>query len=168
MVAPVSIRPVQIVPFTKLVSREDFSCGNEILDTWLKQFAGQNESRFRSRTFFAIDQETNQLLGFYTAVFTALEAGTQLQGPLTSSYKIPAYLIAKLAVDKRAQNQGVEKLLLGDALNRASVASEAGGLEIVVVDAINNEATSFYGKFGFTRLDSQSSRMFLYLKFLQD
>ncbi|CAB4635068.1 unannotated protein [freshwater metagenome] len=108
------------------------------------------------------------MLGFYTAVFTALEAGTQLQGLLTSKYQIPAYLIAKLAVDKRAQNQGVGKLLLGDALNRAALAAEAGGLEIVVVDAINNEATSFYGKFGFTRVDSQSNRMFLYLKFLHD
>jgi GNAT superfamily N-acetyltransferase len=150
------------------VPRDDFWCGNEVLDNWLKQFAGQNEDRFRSRTFFAIDRDKDLLVGYYTAVFTALEAGIQLEGLPVTNYKIPAYLIAKLAVDHRAQNAGIGKLLLGDALNKAARASGAGGLEVVVVDAINNEATSFYGKFGFTRVDALSNRMFLYVRFLQD
>jgi GNAT superfamily N-acetyltransferase len=150
------------------VSREDFYCGNEALDTWLKQFAGQNESRFRSRTFFAIDQDTNQLIGYYTAVFTALDAEVQLHGIQNSNYKSPAYLIARLAVDQRAHNQGVGTMLLVDALTSAIRVSEAAGLEVVLVDAIDANAISFYARFGFVRLDGESDRLYISMTSLQN
>jgi len=164
----VSVRSVEIVPFTRQVSREDFYCGNKALDTWLKQFAGQNESRFRSRTFFAIEQDTNQLLGYYTAVFTALDAEVQLHGIQSSTYKTPAYLIARLAVDQRAHNQGVGTLLLVDALTGALRVSEAAGLEVVLVDAIDPNAISFYARFGFVRLDVESDRLYISMTSLQN
>lgn len=157
----VSIRPIQIVPFTKQVAREEFFCGNVTLDTWLKQFAGQNESRFRARTFFAIDSDSNQLLGYYTSVFTALDAGVLLAGMPVSNYQKPAFLIARLAVDRFSQNEGVGTMLLLDALRRAMQASEAAGLEVVLVDAIDSDAISFYARFGFTRHDWASTRMYI-------
>jgi ribosomal protein S18 acetylase RimI-like enzyme len=43
-------------------------------------------------------------------------------------------------------------MLLIDALRRAMQASEAAGLEVVLVDAIDSNAISFYARFGFTRL----------------
>jgi GNAT superfamily N-acetyltransferase len=164
----VTPRSVEIIPFSRQISRDDFFCGNDVLDSWLKQFAGQNESRFRSRTFFAIDQDSNQLLGYYTAVFTALDAGIQLAGIPVSNYKKPAFLIARLAVDQRAQNLGVGKALLRNALNTAMRASETAGLEIIFVDAIDDEATTFYAKFGFTRFDAHSNHMYITMSFLRN
>lgn len=163
-----SNRSIQIIPFSRQVSREDFDCGNEILDTWLKRFAGQNESRFRSRTFFAIDQDSNQLLGYYTSVFTTLEAGVRVAGMPVSNYKKPAFLIARLAVDRLIQNEGVGTILLIDALRKAIQASDAAGLEVVVVDAIDSNAVSFYARFGFTRFDADSNRMYLSMISLQN
>jgi GNAT superfamily N-acetyltransferase len=168
MVTDVATRSIEIVPFTRQVSRENFDCGNESLDNWLKRFAGQNESRFRSRTFFALDQDSNQLLGYYTSIFTALDAGIQLAGIPVSHYKKPALLIARLAVDQRAQNLGVGKALLRHGLNAAMRASETAGLEIIVVDAIDDEATTFYAKFGFTRFDADSNRMYITMSFLRN
>jgi GNAT superfamily N-acetyltransferase len=166
--ARVSSLSIEIVPFSRQVSRDDFWCGNEVLDNWLKQFAGQNEDRFRSRTFFAIDLESNQLLGYYTAVFTSLDGGVQLEGLPVSNYKRPAYLIARLAVDQRFQNLGVGKFLLSDALTKAIQASDVAGLEMVLVDAKDNSAITFYGRFGFTRLDAQSRRMYATIRLLQN
>jgi GNAT superfamily N-acetyltransferase len=164
----VTPRSVEIIPFSRQISRDDCFCGNEILDSWLKQFAGQNESRFRSRTFFAIDQDSNQLLGFYTSVFTALDEGVQLVGMPVSQYKKPAFLIARLAVNRLSQNEGVGTMLLIDALIRAMQASEAAGLEVVLVDAIDSNAISFYARFGFTRHDLASNRMYISMIDLQN
>jgi GNAT superfamily N-acetyltransferase len=164
----VSPRSIQIIPFSRQVSRENFDCGNESLDSWLKRFAGQNESRFRSRTFFAIDEDSNQLLGYYTSVFTALDAGVLLAGMPVSNYKKPAYLVARLAVDLRFQGMGIGESLLSDALSKALKASEAAGLELVLVDAKDDSAITFYGRFGFTRLDAHSRRMFATIRLLQN
>jgi GNAT superfamily N-acetyltransferase len=168
MVFAMSISSVEIVPFSRAISRDEFRCGNDSLDNWLKKFAGQNEDRFRSRTFFAIDQETNQLLGYYSSVFTSLDAGVELDGIPILNFKRPAYLIARLAVDQRFQNMGIGQLLLSDALTNALRSSEVAGLEMVLVDAIDNAAISFYGRFGFTRLDAKSNRMYATIRLLQN
>lgn len=168
MVALVAPKSIEIIPFSKQISRDDFCSGSEILDTWLKQFAGQNELKFRSRTFFAIDQDSNQLLGYYTSIFTALDAGVLLAGMPVSNYKKPAYLIARLAVDLRFQGMGIGASLLSDALSKALKASEVAGLELVLVDAKDDSAITFYGRFGFTRLDAHSRRMFATIRLLQN
>jgi len=158
----------EIIPFSRDVSRDDFSCGNSTLDFWLKQYAGQNEDKFRTRTFMAVDQASQQLLGYYTTVFGDVEPGAELDGIAVSNYSKPAFLIAKLAVDQRAQSHGIGKLMLSDALNKAVEASDSAGLEIVLVEAIDINAVSFYGRFGFTRFDPQSNRMFMTMKLLRN
>ena len=159
---------VAIVAFSGEFARDDFRCGNQALDNWLKRFAGQNEDRFRSRTFLAIDQDMNQILGYYTAVFSSLDSGVQLEGIPILNYKRPAYLLARLAVDQRVQNQGIGQLLLSNALTNALRSSEVAGLEMVLVDARDNAAITFYGRFGFTRLDAQSNRMYATIRLLQN
>jgi GNAT superfamily N-acetyltransferase len=151
----------QIIPFTRSISREEFSCGNSSLDTWLKIYAGQNEDKFLTRTFMAVEADSKYLAGYCTTVFGETGPAQNIDGLPISKYSRPAFLIAKLAVDLGYQGQGVGKLLLADALRRACNASEVAGLELVIVDAINSEAVSFYGRFGFTRLDPGSRRMFL-------
>lgn len=159
---------VEVIPFSREVLREDFACGNLTLDWWLKQYAGQNEDKFRTRTFMAVDRTSQQLLGYYTTVFGNVEPGAELEGIAVSKYSKPAFLIAKLAVDQRAQSMGIGKLLLSHALNKALEASDAAGLEIVLVDAIDANAVSFYGRFGFTRFDPRSKRMFMTMKYLKN
>ncbi|MEY5023215.1 MAG: hypothetical protein RL569_128 [Actinomycetota bacterium] len=159
---------IEIIPFSREVSRDEFACGNSTLDFWLKQYAGQNEDKFRTRTFLAVHSTSLQLLGYYTTVFGVVEPGAELEGIAVSNYSKPAFLIAKLAVDQRAQRHGVGKRMLSHALNKALEASDSAGLEIVLVDAIDTNAVSFYGRFGFIRFDPQSHRMFMTMKFLRN
>src|SRR6185437_7272401 len=69
-------------------------------------------------------------------------------GPLA----VPVILIARLAVDRRAQGAGVGAELLWDALTRGSAANALAAARAFVVDAIDGGAASFYEHFGFVRV----------------
>lgn len=159
---------ITIVPFSQEVVRGEFRCGKLDLDTWLHKYAGQNEARNRTRTFFALESESGLLLGYYSTVFGQLEAGVEMAGLPISKYPKPVLLIARLAVQTEFQGRGIGKVMLSDALNRAIVASESAGLEVLMVEAIDADATAFYGSFGFTRFDAQSLKMFMTLNFLKE
>jgi GNAT superfamily N-acetyltransferase len=73
--------------------------------------------------------------------------------------QIPAILLAKLALDKRAQGSGLGRALLVRALERiVDVAREAGG-KLIVVDAIDEAAAAFYEHHDFIRLPGNPHRL---------
>jgi ribosomal protein S18 acetylase RimI-like enzyme len=63
---------------------------------------------------------------------------------------IPAILVARLARHVDLADRHIGGQLLVDALSRAVAAVEAAGGRLIVVDAIDDEALSFYRHFGFT------------------
>ncbi len=79
-------------------------------------------------------------------------------------HPIPAALIARLAVSKPAQGQGIGSILLADAIKRTLAVSDQIAIYAMVVDAVNDKARGFYEQFGFTRLSDSSPRLFLPLK----
>ena len=58
--------------------------------------------------------------------------------------RIPGYLIARLAIVTSLRVLGYGEQLLLDALGKAVAASEIGGGRLIVVDAIDGDAQSFY------------------------
>ena len=58
--------------------------------------------------------------------------------------RIPAILLAKLAIHKRLQGQGLGAELLVHALTTIVAAARSAGGRMVVVDAIDDRAASFY------------------------
>jgi predicted N-acetyltransferase YhbS len=62
---------------------------------------------------------------------------------------IPVILLARVAVDRSEQKQGIGPPLLKDALERCRRASNEIGARAVLVHAIDEEAKSFYRHFGF-------------------
>lgn len=65
-------------------------------------------------------------------------------------------LIARLAVDRDAQGEGLGAGLLLDALERCVSAAELVGIRAVVVHALDDEAAGFYEHFGFAALAAES------------
>lgn len=65
---------------------------------------------------------------------------------------IPAILLARLALDQTLHEQGLGGELLWDALERARAASRLAGARLVVVDAVDEAAASFYEHHGFRGL----------------
>ncbi len=144
--------------------KRSFHSGKHQLDNWLANFASQSESRFETRTFLAVDIDTNLVLGYYAGKVTSIEpdqANTGLSGYFKLRYPLPAYLLAKLAVDTQFQNLGIGSQLLAHALRGAIDIGNKAGLQLVVVDAIDNDAAAFYGKHDFTRFRDDSERLFI-------
>jgi GNAT superfamily N-acetyltransferase len=74
-------------------------------------------------------------------------------------YLIPGYLIARLAIDASRRGQGYGEQLLLDALGKAIAASEIGGGRIIVVNAIDDEAPSFYKHYHFVPVRNREHRL---------
>src|SRR5215813_4806282 len=91
---------------------DDFDCGDEPLNTWLKHYASQNQRRDAAAVYLAIAEK--QVVGYY-----ALAAGSveYVRGPARSvkglaHYPIPVMLLARLAVSLSSQGEGVGAGLL--------------------------------------------------------
>jgi predicted N-acetyltransferase YhbS len=64
--------------------------------------------------------------------------------PCHPPQRIPAILLAKLALHERLQGQGLGAELLVHALMTIVAAARSAGGRIVVVDALDESAASFY------------------------
>lgn len=158
---------VEIIPFRRDVDRSAFRCGKPELDTWIERYAGQSERNDTTRTFLAIDDDA--LVGYYatTACELDLDEAAPAFGVGECRYPVPAMLIARLAVGTSAQGRGLGGRLLVDALGRLLDVSRSIGFEVVVVDAIDHNASAFYRRFGFTAFQDDDLHLFLTTKSLR-
>ena len=69
---------------------------------------------------------------------------------------IPVAVLARLAVDKRLQAQGIGRALFRDAAQRVAQAADVIGIRGIVVHAISESARDFYLALGFTQSPSDS------------
>ncbi len=128
----------------------EFDCGETSLDDWLKRHALINQVSGASRTFVVTDQD-NRVCGYY-----ALAAGAVAHQLATGSLRrnmpdpIPVLILARLAVDHRAQGIKLGAGLLRDAVNRAESVAQNAGVRALVVHALNEKARAFYEYYGFS------------------
>lgn len=80
------------------------------------------------------------------------------------AYPIGMVLLARLAVDRREQGKGLGAILLAEALRKAVVAGEAAAARLVVVDAVDEHAVSFYERYGFIRTPQHGLRLYRRMK----
>jgi GNAT superfamily N-acetyltransferase len=157
---------IRIEPLSKAHDRTAFSCGKEPLDRYIGQQASQDVRRGVASVFVAVAPDRPDLiLGFFT-----LSAASIVPADLPPEiakrmprHLIPAALIGRLAVDRGAARQGLGGILLADAIQKAVTAAETVAMAAIVVDPIDDDARSFYAKFGFRSLQGPQHRMFLTL-----
>lgn len=128
---------------------KDFSCGNEELDKYLKEFARQNHKKDISKSFVAMFEE--RVIGYYTLSMSMVEF---VEIPEEHKKGIPKYpspvaKIGRLAIDTQFQGKKIGTALLIDALKKIMEASKIVAAHAVVVDAKNDLAKRFYEGFGF-------------------
>ncbi len=144
--------------------KKEFLCGKNILDKYLHQQANQDIKRKLSVCFVLTDSKTEIIKGYYTLSNNSISKDiipSKLKKKLPGSYSlIPVTLLGRLAIDENFQRKGTGKLLLIDALKRCYEISKSIGSFAVIVDPLDNDAESFYGKYGFTKLPD-SGKMFL-------
>ena len=152
-------------------NRSDFDCGKELLNSYLKNQAGQDIKRKLSACFVLAEKQTNHIKGYYTLSNNSIPLSCfpeQIRKKLPSSYiSIPTTLLGRLAIDKSFQGKGIGKILLIDALKRSYEISKEIGSFAVVVDPIDREAELFYEKYDFIKLPD-SQKMFIATKTLKE
>lgn len=119
-----------------------FDSGEPALDRWLQTRAARNESRY-SRTY--VVTRGDDVRGYYT-----LAAGTVDRAVAPGRLRrnapdsVPVLLLARLAVDRREQGQGLGADLLADAFQRCASAASVIGVAAVLVHAKSDAARRFY------------------------
>jgi GNAT superfamily N-acetyltransferase len=138
--------PEPLSPDRKVSS---FACGESVLDEWIKRRALGNQASGASRTF-AVTNNERDVMGYY-----ALAAGAVTHQDATRSIRrnmpdpVPVMVLARLAVDVRAQGLKLGAALLQDALQRCVLVSQNTGVRAMVVHALNDRARQFYVCYGF-------------------
>jgi len=128
---------------------DDFHCGEPTLDDWLKRRALANQMSGASRTFVVTDRQ-GRVYGYH-----ALAAGVVAHQAATSNVRrnmpdpVPVMVLARLAVDHRAQGIKLGAALLQDAVNRAVAVSQNAGVRALPVHALHDRAKQFYEHYGF-------------------
>ncbi|RYZ90237.1 MAG: N-acetyltransferase [Proteobacteria bacterium] len=142
-----------------------FDCANDDMNSYFHKHAKENDRRgISSCHLFFNDLE--QLVG-YLCWNTASYGKSGLPKKEASGlpgYPIPSLLISRLAVDSTFKGQGFGKEILAFAMDTAlelSQSATAPGFRLVVVDAIDAAAITFYKKFGFINFIDPPSRLFL-------
>lgn len=148
----------------KLHDRASFTCGVESLDAYLKTQASQDVRRKANAVFVLVGRdEPRRVLGYFTLCASALAPGAI---PDAARKHLPRYplvsatLIGRLAVATSHQGRGLGPALLVRALRKACESAAVVGSSMVVVDALDERAVSFYSAHGFVRLP-ESMRLVL-------
>ena len=138
--------PVSLTASHKL---SEFACGEVLLDDWLKRRALANQLNGASRIFVVADP-SGQVMGYY-----AMASGAVAHPEATSAVRrnmpdpVPVMVLARLAVDQRAQGIKLGAALLQDAVGRARAVTQNAGVRAVLVHALNGRAKQFYEHYGF-------------------
>ncbi len=154
-----------IEPLASRHVREFFDCGEPALDRFLKQFARQNQDRGASRTFVAVCGKDPKVLGYTTLTVRSVEAEhfPPEEAKRFPRYPVPVIHLARLAVDRTAQGQGLGEILLADAIEKAVLVSDLVGVFAVEVEAKTPEAKRFYEKHLFRAFPDEALHLYLAL-----
>lgn len=144
-----------------------FDCGRHIsLTDWLKRFARMNQASGNTRTY--VVHQNLRVVGYYSlAPGSVSRKEATARASKSAPEPIPSVLLARLAVDKAEQGQGLGSALLKDALQRAYAGAEIIGGRAVVVHAIDAEAAAFYRKYGFETCPGLELHLMLLMKDLR-
>lgn len=137
-----------------------FDCGNDQLNDWLTNHALASQKADLARTYLVLG-------GGAVAAYVSLTTGSIRPDRAPKRYArgmprhpIPTILIARLAVARARQGQGIGRRLLGEALRLAVVVSDTAAARLVVVDAIDDQAAAFYRRWGFIEVPENPHRLF--------
>ena len=124
-----------------------FDSGVVSLDDWLRRRALDNQASGASRTFVVRDE--GHVVAYYALAASAV-APNAVPGRFKRNMPdpIPVVVLARLAIARSHQGQGLGRALFQDAARRAIHASEAIGIRGMLVHAISEEAKTFYLRLG--------------------
>lgn len=153
-------------PLASCHDRAGFTCGVAALDDYLRRQASQDVRRHVAAVFVMVDVgDPGTVLGYYTLASYAVETRglpEEVAKKLPRYPTTPATLIGRLA---RAENRpGLGSVLLADALRRTLASTDQVASAVVVVEAKDDSAATFYRRHGFLAFPQEKRKLFLPMK----
>lgn len=146
---------------TAVHDRSQFNSGMSALDRYLREQVSQDIRRRVAACFVALTGE-RRIAGYYTLATAGaplVDLPDELRRKLPRYGAVPAIRMGRLAVDAEFKGQGLGGALLVNALRRAA-SSEIPAV-VLIVDAKDDQAVTFYRHHGFTPLADSSFTLFL-------
>lgn len=158
-------------PVARHHDRKSFDCGAADLNDYLARYARQNHESGGAKTFAAVSPaEPAHILGFYSISPGSIEFA-RVPANVTRKlgrYEVPVFRLARLAVDRSVQGQGIGgDLLLAAGERVLAVAAEVGGVALTI-DAKDENAARWYERFGAQPLLDDPLKLILPLSVIAD
>ncbi|MBF0163552.1 MAG: GNAT family N-acetyltransferase [Magnetococcales bacterium] len=158
-----SSSPPRVEKLSRQHAVEHFDCGHPGLNRFLHRHALLNQRANAAQTYVGVNEE--DILGYYTLAVGAIQwadAPPRMSQGL-ARHPIPILILARLAVSRTWQRQGVGAGLLKDALLRTLRAADIVGIRALVVHA-KEEARPFYHHFGFQPAPTDLHHLYMLIK----
>jgi len=142
-------------PVAKKHDRKAFDCGQEDLNRFLQQYARQAHEHGASKTYVAVDDaDGTTIFGYYTLSpaqvdFCRIPEAARLK---LGRHDVGGFRLARLAVSKSLQGQGLGGQLLVAAARRCMRASQEVGGTALMIDAKDDRVAQWYVSYGAVRL----------------
>jgi GNAT superfamily N-acetyltransferase len=121
------------------------------LNEFLRRYARKSHELGGAKTFLAIDDASNKtVLGFYSLSPASIEYARtpEIIRRGLARHDVPGFRLARLAVERRMQGQGIGGQLLLAAGRRCLLASAEVGGVVLVIDAKNEKVAGWYASYG--------------------
>ncbi len=144
-----------------------FDCGQPALNQFLQRYALVNQKANSAQTYVCCLGDT--VVGFYSLAVGSVDpqaAPSRVTKGL-ARHPVPVMILARLAVDKEHQGNGLGKALLKDALLRTAQAADIAGIRCLLVHAKDDAARRWYESWEFEPSPTGPYHLFLMLKDLK-
>ena len=151
-------------PIEPTDSTAGFESGESSLDRYLTDRALTNHISDMARCYVCMGSDSKRVVGYYTLSAVAVEH-TSLPGRArrNAPNPVPAVLMGRLAVDRKAQGSGLGRSLVRDAILSTLAAADRIGVRLLLVHALHQQAADFYATLGFKPSPTDPLHLFLLL-----
>lgn len=160
---------LRIELLTRRHRRGDFDCGNPELNDYLRHTARQHTDKGLSRTEVLVEDEAPDIILGYVTMRLAEIVTDSLPPRYAKKYPAKAHgvKLARLAVARSRQRQGLGALMMVHAMRRALQVADSAGIIGLFVDAKDAAASRYYRRFGFLPLPDDPHKLFIPLATLR-
>jgi len=147
---------------------ENFDCGDEPLNNYLKRHAWTNQQKSSiGVTYVAIEESApRSVLGYFTLATSSVPRDLLPKKHVRGlpPYDLPLILLARLAVDHRFAGRGLGHALIAEVFKITLRVADEVGCRCIITDAYRDRV-GWYAKYGFIPIEGTAKdgpqKMFL-------
>ncbi len=134
--------------------------------------ASQAQGKFLSATHVLVESNAanmRPIVGYVTLLTCEipLTECPPTFNSITTKKRLPAMLLARMAVDSQHKSKGLGKYLLRFAFQASLDLAEISGCFLLIVDAKDDDSVAFYRKHDFEALPDNPKRLFILTSILK-